>query len=71
MSAAVGFIAVAWGEFFEQKAGAFRDVFGVSSGVHACWVLKAGGVLDGEAIVVESVGGDDFLVGEAESFIGG
>ena len=64
--AAVGFIAVAGREFVEEEAGAFGDVEGVSGGVGFGGVLEAGGVLDGEAIGVEVVGGDGFLVGEAE-----
>ena len=71
MGAAVGLGAVAWGEFGEEEAGAFGDVPGVPGGVGAGGVLEAGGVLDGEAIGVEGVGGDGFLVGEAEAVVGG
>ena len=65
LGAAVGFFAVAGWEFFEEEAAALGDVFGVARGVGASGVLEAGGVLGGEAVGVEGVGGDDFFVGEA------
>jgi hypothetical protein len=63
LGAAVGFFAVAGWECFEEEAGALVDVPGVSGGVGFGGVLEAGGVLGGEAIGVEVVGGDDEEVG--------
>jgi hypothetical protein len=71
LGAAVGLGAVSRGEFFEQEAGAFGDVLGVACGIDFGGILKAGGVLEGEAIFVEGVCGDDFHVGEAEAFVTG
>jgi hypothetical protein len=52
------FFAVSRGEFFEAEAYVLGDVFGVSCGVDTGWVLGAGGVLDGQAVGLEGLGGD-------------
>jgi hypothetical protein len=71
LGAAVGLGFVAGRELVEEEAGALGDVPGVSGGICAGGVLEAGGVLDGEAVCIEGVGLDDFLVGEAEAVIEG
>ena len=67
----VGFFAVAGREFVEEEAGALGDVFFVARGVGAAGILESCGVLDGEAIRIQGVGGDGFFVGEPFAFVFG
>ena len=70
MSPLLIFQGAGW-ERVEEEAGAAGDVPGVAGGIFAAGIFEAGGVLDDEAVVVEIVGLDDFLIGETEAFVAG